>query len=44
MSYVEEITKQYQLWASDLKCIIKNYVVKFVKSEKKDTVDLRLQQ
>ncbi len=44
MNYVEKITKQYQLWASDLKHIIKNHTVKFAESEKKDTVDLRLQQ
>ncbi len=44
MNYIEKITKQYQLWASDLKCIIKNHAVKFAESEKKDTVDLRLQQ
>ena len=43
MSYVEKITKQYQLWASDLKCIIKNHAVKFAESEKRGTVDLRLQ-
>jgi len=42
MSYIEKITKQYQLWASDLKHIIKNHAVKFAKSEKKDTVDLKL--
>ncbi len=44
MNYVEKITKQYQLWASDLKHIIKNHTVKFAESEKKDTVNLRLQQ
>ncbi len=44
MSYIEKITKQYQLWASDFKYIIKNYTVKFAKSEKRDTVDLKLQQ
>jgi len=44
MSYIEEITKQYQLWAPDLKHIIKNHTVKFAESKKKDTVDLRLQQ
>ncbi len=44
MNYIEKITKQYQLWASDLKCIIKNHAVKFAESEKEDTVDLRLQQ
>jgi len=44
MNYVEKITKQYQLWASDLKCIIKNHTVKFAESKKKDTVDLKLQQ
>ncbi len=44
MSYIEEITKQYQLWASDLKHIIKNHTVKFAESKKKDTVDLKLQQ
>ncbi len=42
MSYIEKITKQYQLWASDLKHIIKNHTVKFAKSKKRDTVDLKL--
>ncbi len=42
MSYIEKITKQYQLQTLDLKCIIKNYTVKFAKSEKKDTVNLKL--
>jgi len=44
ISYVKKITKQYQLWALDLKCIIKSYAVKFAESEKKDTVDFKLQQ
>ncbi len=44
MNYIEKITKQYQLWASDLKYIIKNYAVKFAESKKKNTVDFRLQQ
>ena len=42
MSYVNEITKQYWLWASDLKHIIKNYAVKFAENEKKESVDLKL--
>jgi len=40
----EKTTKQYQLWASDLKCIIKSHTVKFAESEKRDIIDLRLQQ
>jgi len=44
INYVEKITKQYLFWTSDLKCIIKSYVVKFAESEKRDIVDLRLQQ
>jgi len=44
MNYIEEITKQYQLWAPDLKCIIKNHTVKFAESKKGGTVNLRLQQ
>ncbi len=43
MNYIKKITKQYQLWASDLKYIIKNYAVKFAKNKKKDTVNLKLQ-
>ncbi len=44
MNYIEKITKQYLLWALDLKYIIKNYAVKFAESEKKDIVDFKLQQ
>ena len=44
MGYVEETTKQYQLWAPDLKRIIKGHAVKFAESEKGGTVDLRLQR
>jgi len=43
INYVEKITKQYLLWASDLKCIIKSYTVKFAESEKKNIVDFKLQ-
>ncbi len=42
MNYIEKITKQYQLWALDLKCIIKNYIVKFTESKKRNIVDLKL--
>ena len=44
MNYVDEIMKQYQLWAPDLKHIIRNYAVKFAENEKKESVDLRLQR
>ena len=44
MNYVDEITKQYQLWVSDLKCIIKNYAAKFAENEKKESINLRLQR
>ncbi len=44
MGYIEKTTKQYQLWASDLKHIIKSHTVKFAESEKGGTIDLRLQQ
>jgi len=43
INYIEKIIKQYLLWISDLKHIIKSYIVKFVKSEKKNIIDLRLQ-
>ena len=39
MKYIEEITKQYLLWASNIKYIIKNYAVKFAENEKENTVD-----
>ena len=42
MKYINEIMKQYQLWASDLKCIIKSYAVKFAENEKRENVNLRL--
>ncbi len=42
MNYVEKITKQYQIWASDLKYIIKNHTVKFAESKKRDTVDFKM--
>jgi len=42
MSYSEEITKQYLLWAPDLKQIIKSQAVKFAKNEKEDSIDMRL--
>ena len=44
MKYIEEITKQYLLWVLNIKCIIKNYVVKFAENEKEDTIDLQLQR
>ena len=44
MNYVDEIMKQYQLWAPDLKHIIRNYAVKFAENEKKESVNLRLQR
>ena len=44
MNYINEITKQYQLWMSDLKCIIRNYTVKFAENEKKESINLRLQR
>ena len=44
MSYVDEITKQYQLWAPDLKCIIRSHAVKFAENEKRESVNLRLQR
>ena len=44
MSYIDEITKQYWLWMSDLKCIIRSYAVKFAENEKKENVDLKLQK
>ncbi len=42
MSYSEKTTKQYLLWALDLKRIIKSHAVKFVENEKEDSVDMRL--
>ena len=44
MSYIDEITKQYQLWVSDLKCIIRSHAVKFAENKKGESVDLRLQR
>ena len=44
MNYIDEITKQYQLWVSDLKHIIRNYAVKFAENEKKESVNLKLQR
>ena len=44
MSYVDEIMKQYQLWAPDLKHIIRSYAVKFAENEKRESVNLRLQR
>ena len=44
MNYVDEITKQYQLWTPDLKHIIRSYAVKFAENEKKESVDLKLQR
>jgi len=42
MSYVKEIIKQYLLWVSDMKCIIRSHTVKFAENEKEDTVNLQL--
>ena len=44
MNYIDEITKQYWLWASDLKCIIRSYAVKFAENEKRESINLRLQK
>ena len=44
INYINEITKQYWLWASDLKHIMRSYAVKFAKNEKKESVNLRLQR
>ena len=44
MGYIDEITKQYQLWASDLKHIIRSHAVKFAENEKGESVNLRLQR
>ena len=44
MNYIDEITKQYWLWASDLNHIIRSYTVKFAETEKKESVDLKLQR
>ena len=44
MKYIKKITKQYLFWASDLKWIIKNYVVKFTENKKKNSVKLNLQK
>jgi len=43
MNYIKKITKQYLLWTSNLKYIIRSYAVKFAESEKKDIIDFRLQ-
>ncbi len=42
MGYSEETTKQYLLWAPDLKRIIKSHAVKFAENEKGGSVDVRL--
>ena len=44
MGYIDETTKQYQLWVPDLKCIIRSYAVKFAENEKGGSIDLRLQR
>ena len=44
MNYIDEIIKQYWLWTSDLKYIIKSYAVKFAENKKKESVNLRLQR
>ena len=44
MGYIDETTKQYQLWAPDLKRIIRSHAVKFAENEKGGSVDLRLQR
>ena len=36
IKYIEEITKQYLLWISNIKYIIKSYTVKFAENEKKN--------
>lgn len=42
VDYIEKTTKQYLLWALNMKCVIKSHTVKFTKNEKKSTVNLRL--
>ena len=42
MKYINETTKQYWLWAPDLKHIIKSHAVKFAENEKGGNVNLRL--
>ena len=44
MNYIDEITKQYWLWAPDLKHIIRSNAVKFAENEKKESVNLKLQR
>ena len=44
MGYVDETTKQYRLWAPDLKRIIRSHAVKFAENKKGGSVDLRLQR
>ena len=44
MNYINEITKQYQLWVPDLKHIIRSHAVKFAENKKKESIDLRLQR
>ena len=38
MNYINEIMKQYWLWVSDLKHIIRSYAVKFAENEKREKV------
>lgn len=42
MGYTEKMTKQYLLWAPDLKQVIKSHAVKCAKNEKGGSVDVRL--
>ena len=44
MNYIDEIMKQYWLWAPDLKHIIRSYAVKFAENEKEESINLRLQR
>ncbi len=40
--YVKNIDKQYHLWISNLNQVIKNHIVKFIKDEKNENINLQL--
>ena len=44
MGYVEETTKQYRLWAPDLRRVIRSHVVRFDESLKGGDMDLNLRK
>ena len=44
INYINETMKQYWLWVSDLKHIIRSHAVKFAENKKRESINLRLQK